>query len=129
MRIDIRFLGIRRSRALAQHARDRVKSQLDRPEFALSSVTVRLDDTNGPKGGVCKACYVVARGPSLGEVHVKAVQDSIYNAVSEALERVQRSLARRAKRLRGRPRATLPTGALVEALAEWGTDHPAVAPD
>ena len=126
MRIDVRFLGIRRSKALADHARRRAIAHLARPEFDLASVTVRLDDTNGPKGGVCKACHVVARGPSLGEVSVKAVDDSIYAAIGQAIHRVQRSLSRRAKRLRDRSRATAAPEALVHVLSvsESQTDMP-----
>ena len=126
MRIDVRFLGIRRSRALADHARRRTIAHLARPEFDLASVTVRLDDINGPKGGVCKSCHVVARGPLLGEVSVKAVDETIYLAIGQAIHRVQRSLSRRAKRMRERSRSTLTPEVIADMLtaSESQTDMP-----
>ena len=57
---------------LRSHIERRVGFALLRFTDALSSVLVRLDDLNGPKGGFDKRCLVHLPGPERGQRHLFA---------------------------------------------------------
>ncbi len=94
MKIEIQFRGVMASEALREHVSRRVAFQLDHLSDHVASVTLRLEDINGPKGGVDMRCTVLVRGTWQSPVMVCELSDSPYVAVDLALERVARAVGR-----------------------------------
>jgi ribosome-associated translation inhibitor RaiA len=72
----------------------------------IDAVSVRLFDTNGPRGGPDKGCLVALRLPgSRAAVVASAIDSDLYRAISGAfmkLERATRATLQRARALRRR---------------------------
>ncbi|MFO0745851.1 MAG: HPF/RaiA family ribosome-associated protein [Myxococcota bacterium] len=118
MRLFVRFRGLARPSTAAPeavpdglraHAERRAGFSLSRFADALGSVVIRLEDQNGPKGGVDKRCRVEVRGPSIGTVVVEDVASRWTAAIDRALAAAGRATARAVARLRSDVRA-LPLG-------------------
>src|SRR5512140_2767570 len=62
MKLDIRWKGTQRSEALSQHVHDRAHCALRPSAGRVRQIVVRLEDMNGPKGGVDKRCTVEVIG-------------------------------------------------------------------
>jgi len=60
----------------------------------LSSVLIRLDDLNAPRGGIDKRCRVLLRGPKIGERVIDETDVSWVPAIDRALSLAGRSVAR-----------------------------------
>lgn len=86
--------------ALRQRIERRIGFALSRFSDELSAVLVRLDDLNGPKGGVDKRCRVQLRGASIGEVVVEETDVEWGPAIDRALSLAGRSVARALDRAR-----------------------------
>jgi hypothetical protein len=99
MKIEVRFRGIDPSDALRAQATRAIVQHLARFAPDLDTVIVRIDDVNGPRGGMDKHCRVVARGTSLSATTSERGADA-YAVVATAVEGVSRALERRAARLR-----------------------------
>jgi ribosome-associated translation inhibitor RaiA len=85
--------------------------------FALASfgavvetVTIRLGDVNGPRGGVDKECSVTARLRRKGSVRVTHRHHDLRAAVDGAAERLARRIARQLDRSRESRRSTARRG-------------------
>lgn len=99
MQIEIRTRGIETTNELRSRVERRIRSALGRFGAELSSVLVRLDDINGPRGGVDKRCHVVIAGSRIGAVAVYELDADMIVAVEVALERAARSVRRSLERL------------------------------
>jgi len=89
---------------LESHIKRRLGFALARISDELTSVLIRLDDLNGPRGGIDKRCHVLLRGPKIGEVVVEETDVSLGPAIDRALSLAGRSVVRaldRARRDRG----------------------------
>ena len=87
MRVELRSHHVDTSPALKSFVRRRVAFALDRYVDRLRGVTVRLEDTNGPKGGLDKACRVQVDAPGEPPMMAAARAEDAYAAVALALER------------------------------------------
>jgi putative sigma-54 modulation protein len=100
---------------LVEHVDRRLHFALARFGPRIARATVALEDVNGPRGGVDKACRIVVRLRSGGDV-VASVDDVDWHAaVDRATTRIGQSVARevvRTREVRGLPAAT-PRGAPV----------------
>lgn len=94
----MRFRGIDPSDALRRHVELAVVQHLGRFAPDVSSVVVRIDDVNGPRGGLDKHCRVVALG-ELSATHSQRGSDA-YAAVVSAIEGLRCTLERRLGRQR-----------------------------
>ena len=70
-------------------------------------MSVRIDDVNGPRGGIDQRCVIKVTLIELPAVIIEASSDSLQGAMDDALARVDRVVKqavqrRRAKPLRGR---------------------------
>lgn len=106
MRITIKLRGTdEETRAtLREQIARRVDFALERFSEKLGSVLVRLDDLNGPRGGVDKRCQVQLRGPTIGELVFEVVDSAWGAAIDRALSLAGRSVSRalgRERRVRG----------------------------
>jgi putative sigma-54 modulation protein len=99
MQIEIRTRGIEMTSALRQQIERRILFALDRFGAEVTSVLVRLDDINGPRGGVDKRCHIVVVGARIGALTVDEVDADVHMAVERALERAARTVRRTLERL------------------------------
>lgn len=59
MEVQIKAKGLPSAKHLRNHAARRIRSALERFGHAVQSVTVRMSDINGPRGGADKLCRIV----------------------------------------------------------------------
>ncbi|MCA9519012.1 MAG: hypothetical protein KC635_28955, partial [Myxococcales bacterium] len=80
---------------LRDHVVRRAHSTLARFTDAIRRLSVRLEDENGPRGGVDKRCQVEIVGPDLATVVVEARADAWNRAIERALASARRAVRRR----------------------------------
>lgn len=98
MRVDLRGRRIEPTGALQEFVRRRLDFALDRFEDRLRSVTVRLVDVNGPRGGVDKECRIQLDLPGDRPVVVGARNEDLYAAIGDAVDRSAGVLSKRLSR-------------------------------
>ncbi|WP_153109122.1 HPF/RaiA family ribosome-associated protein [Propionivibrio limicola] len=112
MRVDIKTSGIDLTDGLREHAERRLTFALDRARHDVSSVTVRLSDINGPKGGNDKRCQIQIPLPHHRDVLIEDTASDLYVAIDRAIGRIGNTLGRRLSRQRAdrrQPRHTQET--------------------
>lgn len=105
MKIEVRFRGVDSSEALRAHTKHRIHVHLSRFGSDIESVQVRIEDVNGPKGGVDKRCKITVRGPRCGTATLDELHDNAYAGVDLAVQRVSQVVAREIERQRSRRQA------------------------
>ena len=100
MRMGILAKGIEMTDAIRTYAQKRLRTALGRYPQAVASADVRLNDINGPRGGVDKQCLVEVRGPAFSPIIVREDDADLYVAIDRAADRVDRAVARRLGRSR-----------------------------
>lgn len=100
MRIEIRGRGLTTSDGLRARLERRLAFALGRFAPRIGRVRVRLEDVNGPRGGVDKRCRLeIAIHPDLTVV-VEEPDPDLYAAIDRAAERAGRAVARELQRWR-----------------------------
>lgn len=99
MQIEIRTRGIEMTNDIRQHIERRIRFALGRFGAEVDSVLVRLDDINGPRGGVDKRCHIVVVGSRIGALTVDERDADMIAVVERALDRAARSARRSLERL------------------------------
>lgn len=97
MRVDIRFLNTVPSDDLVEHIHRQHGFALSRFQSRIGRLVIRLEDLNGPRGGVDKACRIEASGDFGVRVN-EARADAFEAAINRALGLTERSIARAARR-------------------------------
>ncbi len=106
MHLTIRATNLSVTDAIREHVSRRVLGAAQRFARRLSSITVVIEDVNGPKGGVDIACRIEGGMAQSGEpVVITERADDLYGAVDRAASRFKRAMSRRAERRRARGRA------------------------
>lgn len=100
MQIDIRAKGFELSPALREHAERRLGFALSWAVYDVRKVAVRLYDINGPRGGEDKCCRIQIALPGTSDVVIEDTETDLYMAINRAVDRAERSLARRLERQR-----------------------------
>ena len=100
MRIDIKTSGIDLTDGLRQHTERRLEFALDRAHHDINSVTVRLSDINGPRGGFDKRCQIQTPLPHPRGVVIEEPDSDLYVAIDRAANRAGNTLGRRLSRRR-----------------------------
>jgi ribosome-associated translation inhibitor RaiA len=116
MKIDVRFRNLEPSVYLRDYALRRIHAQLSRFGTEISTITVRLSDMNGPKGGADKRCHISVRGPSIGTTTIDERREDAYAAVDVVVERAAHSAGRELERQRTRRRDDGPAAARRDRL-------------
>lgn len=98
MKLDIRSGGFELTPSLRSHAERRLAFALSRFSQQVAMVVLRMEDTNGPKGGVDKRCRIETRLDGQVALVVEAVEADLYSAIDTATERMARSVARQVER-------------------------------
>jgi putative sigma-54 modulation protein len=102
MKIEVRFRALDPSEPLREYLLRAVHFHLSRFGTELTSVSARIGDINGPKGGIDKRCQLHVRGPRLRSFVVAEVSADAYAAVDACAERAARSVGRQLERFRTR---------------------------
>jgi ribosomal subunit interface protein len=108
MQIDIRAKGFELSPALREHAERRLGFALSWAVYDVRKVAVRLYDINGPRGGEDKCCRIQIALPGTSDVVIEDTEADLYIAINRAVDRAERSLARRLERQREHRHARQP---------------------
>jgi putative sigma-54 modulation protein len=94
MKLRIAARGLTLTNEMREYIRRRVQFGLGRFDGRISSLSVRLADVNGPRGGVDKSCDIVIEAGALPEVIVRERAASLHAAIAGAATRAGRALRR-----------------------------------
>ena len=94
MKIQTRVKGYRESKEINEYAERRLLFSLSRFSNRIESVTIRLEDINGPRGGVDQQCTLSIRFKQGGQLRVESMETDWRNAIDLAADRIGRSVAR-----------------------------------
>src|SRR5689334_19435523 len=95
MKIAIRDKGLGLSPVEKSHLEDRLNFAPGRFADRVQGVNVYLSDENGQKGGVDKACRMVASLPGQQPVVIQDQDSNLLSLLGRAVDRLGRTLARR----------------------------------
>ena len=111
MRVDIKTSGLDLTEGLREHTERRLGFALDRAHHDLNTITVRLSDINGPRGGADKRCQIQIPLPRQNGVVIEETDADLYVAIDRAASRagntLARQLARRHRQTSGRSSVSL----------------------
>jgi putative sigma-54 modulation protein len=94
MKVRLTAHGIELSDELRNYVTRRVHFGLGRFVARIKSLTVRLADINGPRGGIDKCCHVRVDAGLSQKVVIRERQETIHAAVALAMDRVERAVQR-----------------------------------
>jgi len=98
MEVQIKAKGLPAAKNLRNHAARRVRSALERFGHAIQSVTVRMSDINGPRGGADKLCRIVIQMKNRSVV-MEELGSDMRRVVDRLSDRVQYSVSRQMGKL------------------------------
>ena len=103
--------GVKLSRRLREYVSHRLSLALDRKQYSIQAMKVRISDQNGPKGGIDKHCQIQLTLPGLPTVVVTEKGNDVAAMVDQAAHRAAQAIDRllsRAKSIR-HTKYTVPT--------------------
>jgi hypothetical protein len=92
---------------LRQFAERRLLFALARFDSRVSEVEVVVEDLNGPRGGIDKACRITAKLHRSNDVTISDRDEDLFRCISRAADRVGRAVARAIARSRDFDRTRL----------------------
>lgn len=95
MHIEIQARGFDLTDGLREHTERRLNFSLSWAVHDVSKISVRLQDINGPRGGEDKRCRVQVVFPGARDVVIEDTEADLYVAIDRAVDRAERSVARR----------------------------------
>ncbi|MDL1872146.1 ribosome-associated translation inhibitor RaiA [Deltaproteobacteria bacterium PRO3] len=108
MKTDIRGVKKLISPAIREHARRRIHFALGRFEDRILSLTLRLSDPNGPRGGQDKCCKIEAKLRGSSSLFVEETGTDLYAAIDLAVERLGHAIRRHVEKRKDVPRRAQP---------------------
>lgn len=112
MLIEVRAHGFELSEAILQHVEWRVESWLGWAAGQVAGVMVRLEDINGPHGGVDKCCRISLRLRAARTLVVEGRDRDLYRAVDLGVARLKEAAARHVARQHTIQRPRIPQRSL-----------------
>ncbi len=100
MEVEVQARGLSAAPFLRQHARQRINSALGRFRYSVHSISVRLGDINGPRGGADKLCRIVVRLKNSSLVIIEELGDDIFQVIDKVADRVHQSVSRQLGRVK-----------------------------
>lgn len=86
--------------AITSHVQNRFTAALDKHERQVEDITIRLEDVNGPKGGVDMRCQATIHLRPGDMVVVEDVEEDLYAAISVAADRAKHVVSRRLEKVK-----------------------------
>lgn len=120
MRIDIHTSGFELTDGLREHTERRLQFALSWASYDVRKVIVRLSDINGPRGGNDKRCSIQIPLPRSADIVIEDTETDLYVAIDRAVERAERSVARRLERQREHPHDSFKSAAENDAKLSAG---------
>ena len=117
MKIDIRMATKHDSFALRQFAEHALTRKIGPRTERVRRARIRLNDVNGPRGGVDKTCHIRLEVAGGGEVNATGSAVGWYEAVTIAVMNARTALDRRIGRMRERKTREYPEIEVVETNA------------
>jgi hypothetical protein len=108
--VYIRAVGAPLSAAAKAEFRLKLGRKLGRHVVDVERASVRVEDVNGPRGGVDKCCRIKVVLRALPSVVVEEQNESLHAAFDGALDRVQHAVRQALKRRRVEPRRSKAKG-------------------
>lgn len=106
MRLEIHAQNVPVTQKLQAHIERKLQFALDRLGSRVTSVSVHVEDVNGPKGGPDKQCRILAQVKPSGKVVVKETGEDAFQSVSLAAEKIGRAIRKRIDKVIDKRRAT-----------------------
>jgi ribosome-associated translation inhibitor RaiA len=100
MRLNIYGRGVAADQSVRNRVERRLAFALGRFGMWIERATVRLSDSNGPRGGVDKHCRIVVDLRGHGAVVVEDADRDLNVAVDRACDRVGQAVGRRLEKRR-----------------------------
>jgi ribosomal subunit interface protein len=100
MQLDIRIQKVDLPKEVNRYIERRLRFSLGRFMARIRSVTLRILDINGPRGGADKRCRIAVRLIPSDVIVVQEVNADLFAAVDRAAERLGQALARKLNRTR-----------------------------
>ncbi len=89
------------SDSITEYASNRFVTALDRFNAYVSRVRVRIEDLNGPRGGIDKRCQARISFISGASMAIEATANDAYAAIDWAAQRAKLRVSRRVDKLKG----------------------------
>src|SRR5215831_3678307 len=102
LKLRVRHTGV--PRILRTYAERRLGFALGRFANRIGRVTVRIDDVNGPRGGIDKLCCINARLIPTGMVTIHEIDANTVEAIDRVADRIARAVSVELERRRDRTR-------------------------
>ena len=103
MKIDITMQQGCSDNKFSRKMARRIRLALNRFAASIRAITIRISDTNGPKGGDDIRCVVSVKLASAGEVVVQGEGEKVLTVLSHCLSRAERAVSRHLDRHRDTP--------------------------
>ena len=100
---QVRVLGVELDEDAQSYLRHRLGRKLGKFAPTIERVSVRVDDVNGPRGGVDQVCRINVALVGLSPVVVERRDASLEAAIDGALTGAERAVRRRVQRRRMKP--------------------------
>ena len=100
MKLEVRGHQMLVSDAMRQHVERRLAFAIGRFAPRVRRTTVRLQDVNGPRGGVDKSCRIAVALPWSRDMVIEDADRDMYVAIDRAAERAARAIERHLARRR-----------------------------
>jgi ribosome-associated translation inhibitor RaiA len=104
MQTDIHGLDFSLTMPIKQHTNHRLHSVLERYSERVKRVVVRMGDNNGPRGGEDKYCVMQIYLKDAKPVLIRESGSDLYSVITRVTSRVGRAIARRACKVKSRPK-------------------------
>jgi ribosome-associated translation inhibitor RaiA len=100
----IRMLGANLDKDKRLQVRQKLNRKIGKFARAIERVSVRVNDINGPRGGIDQVCRIKVVLSNLSSVVVEAKDASLDVAIGRALAGTERAVRRSLQRRRMKPR-------------------------
>lgn len=102
MQADIRAFNFTLTQAIQQHVLNRLSAAVGHIHDRIANARVRVNDLNGPRGGLDKRCQVHLSLVGRGTIVIEQIDCDLYAAIDKATARLRQTLHRRFDRMKKR---------------------------
>ncbi len=97
MKVHIYSNDFELTEAMRNFIDNKLQTTFSRLHHVIQHVDIRMADENGPKGGPDKSCIICIKTNEFPDIIIKDIETDAYAAISRAISRAKRTLARRLK--------------------------------